>query len=73
MGDRMEDVSTATRVEVTDACIGSGVCEAIDPAMFAVTDDGLAEVLKAAHTPQELADARAAADQCPALAIILHK
>lgn len=58
-------------------CIGSGLCEAIQPLVFAIGDDGLARVRQGdqvlapgpdhqAAVPAEYeADARDASDSCP--------
>lgn len=58
-------------------CIGSGLCEALQPRVFAIGDDGLARVRQGdqvlppgpdhpAEVPAEYeADARDASDSCP--------
>jgi ferredoxin len=48
-------------------CIGSGTCEALDPAVFQVGDDGIAYLVDGA-TPDE-ALLREAAANCPSGAI----
>ena len=48
-----------------DYCTGSGLCEFIEPRVFAIGDDGLARV-RAAEVPPECEDeVRDAAESCP--------
>ena len=59
-----------SRVEIDKGlCIGSGTCEALDPAVFQVGDDGIAYLVDDA-TPDE-AVMREAAASCPSGAISL--
>ena len=55
-----------------EACIGSGTCEAMNPAVFQLGDDGIAFVLDtvADADPDEL---RAIAGSCPSGAILLSE
>ncbi|BBZ35065.1 ferredoxin [Mycolicibacterium confluentis] len=54
-------------------CVGNGLCEAAAPDLFAVGDDGMAQVLvdEIPAADQELADEAVAA--CPARALIAHR
>jgi ferredoxin len=58
------------RVHVdADVCQGHGVCCALCPDVFELSDDGYAEVVSP-DVPEHLeADVRAAVGQCPARAI----
>jgi ferredoxin len=48
-----------------DYCTGSGLCEMIEPRVFAIGDDGLARV-RAAEVPPECEDeVRDASESCP--------
>ena len=49
------------------ACVGSQVCVAIAPQVFAIDDDGLAVVTSADRAPLEVIEQ--AARECPTLAI----
>ncbi len=53
-------------------CVGNGLCEAAAPDLFAVGDDGMAQVLveEIPHTAEELA--REAVRSCPARALSEH-
>lgn len=52
-----------------DMCIGCGLCEAICPQVFTISDDGKAEVI-VEEIPDTLVDsARDAESQCPVNAI----
>lgn len=51
---------------VTDRCIGCGLCEATCPAVFRLTDSGLAEALDVDTDDPEAQDAMMA---CPVQAI----
>ena len=56
------------RAEITEACIVSGTCEALVPALFEVDDDGAHVRLD--PIPADLLEAaRDAADQCPSRAL----
>ena len=64
--------SPAARIEVDrDRCTGIGICESLDPDHFEVLDDGSLAVLKAAVADDELEQAVAAIDGCPAEALRL--
>ncbi|WP_228539429.1 ferredoxin [Nocardia sp. XZ_19_385] len=55
-----------------DMCVGNGVCEAVVPDLFAVGDDGTAEVLLD-EVPANLAGRAAeAVSSCPAQALRLE-
>jgi ferredoxin len=62
------------RVQIDDErCRGHGVCCALCPQIFKLTDDGYAVVL-VHEAPAELYEVvRAAADQCPERAISIMK
>jgi ferredoxin len=56
------------RVEIdANVCIGSGTCEAIDPSVFEVGDDGVAVLVEGAAADEETL--RRAAESCPSGAI----
>jgi len=50
-----------------DVCIGSGTCVQIAPAVFELSDEGVAQVIDPNAT--ELADLHRAEDSCPVAAI----
>lgn len=50
-----------------DVCIGSGTCVQIAPAVFELSDEGVAQVI--APDAAELADLHRAEDSCPVAAI----
>jgi ferredoxin len=52
-----------------DKCGGHGVCCALCPEVFALTDDGYAEVLVAEVPAEHEDDVWAAVNQCPTQAI----
>lgn len=56
-----------------DVCIGSGNCEYLSPALFAIQDDGSLAVLQR-DVPAELVDvAEQAVRECPARALSLSR
>ncbi len=55
-----------------DKCGGHGVCCAICPDVFELTDDGYAVVRTPEVAPEFEDDVRAAVNQCPALAISIE-
>jgi ferredoxin len=54
-----------------ERCVGSGACEALAPDFFEVGDDGVAAVLRAEPTEEELRDVEEAVGQCPTRALAL--
>ena len=57
------------KATVNEECIGCGLCEGTVGDVFAVNDDGVAEVI-VEDIPEELEDdVKAAADDCPVGAI----
>jgi ferredoxin len=56
------------RAEISGACIVSGSCEALVPALFAVDEEG-AHVLLDPIPDELLQAAQDAADQCPSRAL----
>ncbi|MCR8899758.1 ferredoxin [Gordonia sp. GONU] len=57
------------KVTVNDNCQGCGICEATAPDVFAVSDDGVAQVLLE-EIPAELeAAVKEAMEECPTEAI----
>lgn len=48
-----------------DGCIACGLCEQTCPEVFAIAQDGLAEVHRQPDTDETRAGAAAAADGCP--------
>ena len=55
-----------------DKCGGHGVCCALCPEVFALTDDGYAEVLVPDVPAEHEDDVRAAVNQCPTQAISIE-
>jgi ferredoxin len=70
----MEDNTSGGPLRIVvdrDRCIGSGACVAVSTELFD-QDDGFLVVLLQEHpTPEQLQDAEAAVDACPATAISL--
>lgn len=61
-----------SRIEVDrDRCVGSGTCEALAPAVFAVDDDGVLAVLRPEPGDADLPDVRDAVTACPTRALSL--
>ena len=55
-----------------DACIGCGACASIEPAVFEINDEGLANV-KGADIPEDkVSSASEAAESCPTGAIVVE-
>ncbi|BCI51407.1 ferredoxin [Mycolicibacterium litorale] len=52
-----------------DACAGHGVCAAVCPSVFAITDGGYAEAVDTPIPPELEPAVREAADSCPEHAI----
>jgi ferredoxin len=52
-----------------DACCGHGVCVAVCPPVFVITDSGYAEAVGSDIPPEFEASVREAADGCPERAI----
>jgi len=69
--ERLDHVGAdAVRVFVDDdQCGGHGVCCALCPDVFALSDDGYATVLVTEVPVEHEADVRAAINQCPTQAI----
>lgn len=55
-----------------DTCIGCGLCEAVCPKAFRMTDDGVAEGLDYELAGSDLDEARDAEAQCPVEAITIE-
>ncbi|MBX5488825.1 Ferredoxin [Mycolicibacterium hassiacum DSM 44199] len=53
----------------TDRCVGNGVCEALAPDLFTVTDDGQARVLADEIPDAQRESAMQAVQGCPARAL----
>jgi ferredoxin len=65
---------TTLRAHVdTDACIGTGYCEATAPQLFEVTDEGTSRVLLDTVPPELAEAAREAAAKCPTRALKLEE
>lgn len=57
------------KATVSEECIGCGLCESTAGDVFAISDDGVAEVI-VDEVPEELEDdVQQAADDCPVGAI----
>ena len=57
------------KVTISEECIGCGLCEGTAPDVFALGDEGVAEVI-VDEIPEELEDdVQQAADDCPVGAI----
>lgn len=56
-----------------DRCCGHGVCVALCPDIFDLTDDGYAVAIGADLPPDLEACVRDAATQCPEAAITIHE
>ncbi len=54
-----------------DVCIGSGTCVGIAPAVFQLSDEGVAQVID--RNGAELADLHRAEDSCPVAAISVEE
>ena len=54
-----------------DRCILSGICEVVASEVFGIDDDGVLQVLLEEVDGELLANARAAAVQCPSRALSL--
>lgn len=54
---------------VNSDCIGCGVCEAMCPEVFEMTDEGLARALDVELSPANESSAEEARNVCPVLAI----
>jgi ferredoxin len=68
----MPGTGGTARVEVdTTKCIGTGICESLDPDRFEVQDEGFAKVLIADVADGDLPRVRDAVDSCPAQALRL--
>jgi ferredoxin len=58
------------RIEVDyDLCEANGVCEAVAPEVFRLTDDEELELLQPEPTPDQERDARTAVARCPRAAL----
>ena len=55
-----------------DKCIGSGSCELLEPEVFVVGEDGLAELLDATPGSDMESKCRAAEESCPTQAITVE-
>jgi ferredoxin len=57
-----------------DACLGTGLCRALSPELFAAADDGRARVTEQfLDDPERVERAIATAECCPAGAIAVRK
>jgi len=56
-----------------DICIGCGACQAIEPDVFELEDDGLAICKMEAIEAEKQDDVRDAADSCPTGAIEIEE
>lgn len=68
MGPMSDDL---TRVEVSDRCIGSGLCLALAPRHFEFAGARAKATTGVIERPEDLEDVHAAADVCPASAIAI--
>ncbi|SFF58469.1 ferredoxin [Actinacidiphila alni] len=68
----MSDNDAAAVTADADACVGSGNCVIVAPAVFGLDDDGAVAVLRDRVSAAERAAAVAAAAGCPAAAIIVE-
>jgi ferredoxin len=59
------------RIVIGRECIGSGICESLDPEVFEVTDDGVSSVLVDGVPEDHRATITEAVDRCPSRAIRL--
>lgn len=57
------------KFKVNENCIGCGLCEGTCPAVFHMTDAGVAEAIPDEVPAEEKANALAAMEGCPASAI----
>jgi ferredoxin len=63
----------AMKVRVDERrCTGHGVCEAIDPEIFEVSDDGVVRINTADVAGAQLTNAEMAVAQCPSQALTLE-
>ncbi|MFZ5354081.1 MAG: ferredoxin [Bacillota bacterium] len=56
-----------------DACIGCGLCEAVCPKVFKMTDEGVAEAIEGELSEEVKEKAEEAKAQCPVEAISIEK
>lgn len=64
--------SARLRLDPT-SCRGHGICAALAPELIALDDWGYPIITAQPSTPAQTADARRAADLCPALALRLRR
>lgn len=57
------------KFKVNDSCIGCGLCEGTCPAVFHLTDEGIAEAIDAEVPAEHEASAEEAREACPVGAI----
>lgn len=57
------------KFKVNDSCIGCGLCEGTCPAVFHLTDEGIAEAIDAEVPAEHEASAVEAREACPVGAI----
>lgn len=60
------------KAQISDGCIGCGVCADTCPAVFRIGEDGLAEV-SGPVSPDHTADAKIAAENCPVSVITVEE
>ncbi|HPE15124.1 MAG TPA: ferredoxin [Bacilli bacterium] len=50
-------------------CIGCGACQALEPDMFEINDNGVSECVAKVENEEDLSKAKEAANSCPTNAI----
>lgn len=68
--DMSDDMSEVVEVKVAgDVCMGIGQCEMLEPDVFEMDDDGIAQVVQGAVVPRKRA--LELIDRCPSGAITI--